>query len=270
MTCKLCGASLAPVHFFLENGLIRRGLEFIVTELCEILKVENGIPTVCKGAINTMADFLLPALSKGPFSKQEICDEKLQLCTSPHITKLKAQDYVDRVIGSKPAIIQDNHYVDNIYAKIAARETKGDIVRSIQFSDLHIDFAYQEGMPAQCDYPICCRNNGKDTRAKPGSRLAGFWGDYDCDIPQRTLDAMFDWVGKHQDILNITFLTWVGDNSGHNIWSNTDEEITNYTIAITDMMKERMGGLGIDFFPIQGNHDTWPVNVESFSVEYGN
>lgn len=125
-------------------------------------------------------------------------------------------------------------------------------------------------MPAQCDYPICCRNNGKDARAKPGSRLAGFWGDYGCDIPQRTLDAMFDWIGTHQETLNLTFATWVGDNSGHNIWSNSNEEITNYTITITEMMKKRMGGKGIDFFPIQGNHDTWPVNVESFAEEYGN
>lgn len=196
-TCWLCGFSLSPLRFLLENALIRKGLEFIALEACEVLKIEKGIPTVCKGAINEMADKLLPALAKGPFSQDRVCDEWLQVCKAPHIKKLKAEDFVNRVIGAKPDSVSNNTFVNDLYAKIAARKTKGDIVRSVQFSDLHIDFDYMEGMPAQCDYPICCRNNGKDTRAKEGSRPAGFWGDYDCDIPQRTLDAMFDWVGKH-------------------------------------------------------------------------
>jgi hypothetical protein len=27
---------------------------------------------------------------------------------------------------------------------------------------------------------------------------------------------------------------WTGDNSAHNVWDNTVEEITNYTITITE------------------------------------
>lgn len=27
-------------------------------------------------------------------------------------------------------------------------------------SDPHIDFKYQEGAPTECNFPICCRDNG--------------------------------------------------------------------------------------------------------------
>lgn len=59
---------------------------------------------------------------------------------------------------------------------------------------------------------------------------------------------------------------WTGDNSAHNVWSNTAEEITNYTINITESVKEIFGDESIVVYPTQGNHDTWPVNVEDFSL----
>lgn len=59
---------------------------------------------------------------------------------------------------------------------------------------------------------------------------------------------------------------WTGDNSAHNVWSNTEIEVTNYTVNITNTIKDVLGNSNITFFPIQGNHDTWPVNVEDFSA----
>jgi hypothetical protein len=81
---------------------------------------------------------------------------------------------------------------------------------------------------------------------------------------------MFDFIAKNQDTLKTDFVTWVGDNSAHNVWSNTNEEITEYTELITKMLKDQLGSIpDIDFFPIQGNHDTWPVNVQDFGVGPG-
>lgn len=44
---------------------------------------------------------------------------------------------------------------------------------------------------------------------------------------------MFDFIGKNQEQLKIDFITWVGDNSAHNVWDNTNEEVTDYTVNIT-------------------------------------
>ena len=62
------------------------------------------------------------------------------------------------------------------------------------------------------------------------------------------------------------FITWTGDNSAHNVWDNTAEEITEYTRNITNTLKESLGADSkIQVYPIQGNHDTWPVNVQEFT-----
>lgn len=143
-------------------------------------------------------------------------------------------------------------------------------MRSIQLSDPHIDFFYQEGSPSECGYPICCRDNGPDEFIKSTSRLAGKWGDYNCDIPHTTLKHMLDFIAENQDTLKTDFITWTGDNSAHNVWDNTEEEITRYTVNITDTIKESLKNTDIDIFPIEGNHDTWPVNVQDFSSPNSN
>jgi len=60
------------------------------------------------------------------------------------------------------------------------------------------------------------------------------------------------------------------DNSSHNTWNNTIEEITHYTEAVTDMIKDAIKDTDITVLPIQGNHDTWPVNIQDFSSPNSN
>jgi sphingomyelin phosphodiesterase len=81
---------------------------------------------------------------------------------------------------------------------------------------------------------------------------------------------MLDFISANQGTLKTDLMTWVGDNSAHNTWDNTAEESLNYTVTITEMWRQTMRDHNIDVFPIQGNHDTWPVNVENFSGPYTN
>lgn len=67
-----------------------------------------------------------------------------------------------------------------------------------------------------------------------------------------------------RDVAKPDIFFWTGDNSAHNVWSNTNEEVTQYTLAITNAIKETFVDSDIPVFPTQGNHDTWPVNVEDF------
>lgn len=54
---------------------------------------------------------------------------------------------------------------------------------------------------------------------------------------------------------------WTGDNSAHDVWKNTEEEIISYTKNITQTLINAFANTNITVYPIQGNHDTWPVNV---------
>lgn len=58
---------------------------------------------------------------------------------------------------------------------------------------------------------------------------------------------------------------WTGDNSPHNVWANDNNEVSNATYNITVAIQEVFDSTNITVLPIQGNHDTWPVNVQDFS-----
>ena len=200
-----------------------------------------------------------------------ICDEDLGLCSNPKITELSADDFVSKRLASKPDIIKNNDFVNNIYAKIKADPNPREIVRSIQITDLHIDFYYKEGAANECNFPICCRDNGPELLEVEGASKAGKWGDYKCDIPTRTLKNMFDFIANNQDTLKTSFITWVGDNSAHNVWDNSNEEVYQYTLNITDTLNQSLGkDSKIQIFPAMGNHDTWPVNVQDFTKPNSN
>ena len=53
---------------------------------------------------------------------------------------------------------------------------------------------------------------------------------------------------------------WTGDNSSHNVWSNSTKEVTDYTEEVTNIIKDAVKDANIKVVPIHGNHDTWPVD----------
>ena len=202
-------------------------------------KIEGGISSVCRGAIDLMATPLLPSIADGILSKFRICNEYFHLCSNPVIQELDAEEYVKSKIAAKPEFIKQNDFVNKLYEQIANDTNDRAVVRSIQISDPHIDFKYKEGSATQCNFPICCRDNGPEQQNLEGSRVAGKWGDYNCDIPLITLQKMFEKIASMQNELD--FITWVGDNSAHNVWDNSNEEITDYTNQITLALKSALG-----------------------------
>ena len=82
---------------------------------------------------------------------------------------------------------------------------------------------------------------------------------------------MFEFIGSNQDTLKTDFITWTGDNSAHNVWDNTNEEVTKYSADISNMLNKALGADSkIPIYPSMGNHDTWPVNVQDFSTPNSN
>jgi hypothetical protein len=71
-------------------------------------------------------------------------------------------DYVNQKLASKPSSIHDNNFINNLYKKIGEDPNPREKVRSVQIADPHLDLSYEAGLPTECGYPICCRNNGPD------------------------------------------------------------------------------------------------------------
>jgi len=75
----------------LTNDFIRLDiLEPLALLVCEGFKIEGGKKSVCMGAIDSMAQVLLPSLAHGIFSPLRVCDEILGFCKSPDIQELSA------------------------------------------------------------------------------------------------------------------------------------------------------------------------------------
>ena len=82
---------------------------------------------------------------------------------------------------------------------------------------------------------------------------------------------MFEFIAKNQEVLRTDFITWTGDNSAHNDWDSTDQDVTDYTTFISDALSKALGpDTEIEIYPVLGNHDTWPNNQQDFSKPYNN
>lgn len=96
-------------------------------------------------------------------------------------------------------------------------------------TDPHVDFYYTPGTIADCNMPLCCRPENGFT--SDPLRAAGEWGSYLCDIPHKLLSNMLEYI---RDEIKPDLLVWTGDNSAHNVWDNTQEEIISYVQNITE------------------------------------
>lgn len=57
---------------------------------------------------------------------------------------------------------------------------------------------------------------------------AGYWGDYTCDIPLRTLEMM---LGDVVDTQDLDYIIYTGDSPAHDVWiqskdRNLENEVT--------------------------------------------
>ena len=91
-----------------------------------------------------------------------------------------------------------------------------------------MDLYYKEGTNANCNMPLCCREeNGYPEDPKDA---AGPWGEYQCDTTPAVVKSMFEFM---RDELKPDVLFWTGDMSAHSVWENSNQEVAevNYVIA---------------------------------------
>ena len=68
----------------------------------------------------------------------------------------------------------------------------------VAFGDLHVDFKYKKGTNSNCGRLICCRDGEGD---------AGEWGHPNCDLPEKTMLNMFDFIDRE---IKPNFVVWGG------------------------------------------------------------
>lgn len=178
------------------------------------------------------------------------------------ITKIDLEQTVNNILATKPEEIRNDDYVQNMYEEMAKSGGDRKTLRALHLSDVHIDFQYKEGALSNCKEYLCCRADAgfpvhKDDIA------AGKWGASNCDIPVETFQSMLDHVVA-ENMPDMVF--WTGDNTPHDVWSNTADETVAYVVKVSEMIKEAFEGKDVTIMPIHGNHDTWVEEIESFAA----
>eukprot|EP00345_Euplotes_harpa_P014290 CAMPEP_0168352526 /NCGR_PEP_ID=MMETSP0213-20121227/22640_1 /TAXON_ID=151035 /ORGANISM="Euplotes harpa, Strain FSP1.4" /LENGTH=520 /DNA_ID=CAMNT_0008363827 /DNA_START=173 /DNA_END=1731 /DNA_ORIENTATION=+ len=198
-------------------------------------------------------------LSMKTFEPEYFCEVLLQVCSHENYSVRYSDEDVSRILSDKPSFIQNNDFVNNLYKEIeddTKRGVKRETMLMYHFSDLHFDLEYKAGSNIECGEIVCC--NPKAGPAPSPDKAAGKWGDYKCD----TNPELF-----HQLVysLNLTgqpdFIIWTGDSVRHEI-EQDPAVTTNATIYITELVENHSPKSVV--FPIQGNHEFNPMNIQDF------
>lgn len=115
---------------------------------------------------------------------------------------------ISTIMQGKPA--DADHFIDKMYAEIAADPSEREKVTFIQFADTHMDYKYKEGATADCGLSYCCR---EESETGKGIIKAGKFGTRtkNCDVPQVTVESVLDKIVA----LEADYLFWSGDNTAH-------------------------------------------------------
>ncbi|XP_068600621.1 sphingomyelin phosphodiesterase-like [Brachionichthys hirsutus] len=127
--------------------------------------------------------------------------------------------------------------------------------RVLFLTDVHWDQEYKVGSAADCQAPLCCREDSGSPSWR--RREAGYWGTYSkCDLPLWTLENLlenaaiagrWDWV------------YWTGDIPAHNVWSQTRTQQLSELKVISRLIRKHLG-FNVTVYPAIGNHESTPVN----------
>ena len=194
----------------------------------------------------------------GLLTKERMCDEVLGMCSKPDIQRIHLNHVVDRILADKPAEIQDDDFTNKLYKQIEKSRSERQTFRAVHLTDLHMDLEYKIGTKANCSDVMCCREeSGYPEPGANATEFAGRWGSYKCDLPTDVLENSLDYIVNE---LKPDVIFWTGDNNPHDVWEESNESVANYTIVMTQIIKDKLKGTDIAVVPIHGNHDTWPVD----------
>ena len=90
---------------------------------------------------------------------------------------------------------------------------------------------------------------------------AGKWGDEKCDLPERTMISLLEYVNK---VIQPDAALWGGDSIPHTL-DNLDLATTVQIMKnVSAEVKQRIPDTHI--YPTLGNHDTYPQDVFKFKT----
>lgn len=142
----------------------------------------------------------------------------------------------------------------------------GERVKVLHLSDIHLDPRYSVSSEANCSAGMCCRKNEYNAQFEDRILLpASAYGAYKCDTPYdlalAALESIGPLTGTETNGSSLAWTLYTGDLVSHEPENQLSQKYVEYTeTSIFGMLKKYLGG---PVFPVLGNHDTAPSNIDS-------
>ncbi|KAH8407108.1 hypothetical protein KR222_006554, partial [Zaprionus bogoriensis] len=244
-TCTLCRATVKVVANTIAgpeaelSGPTRdEDARNALLRICDYFSIQT--PAVCGG----LFDLNWPILD---YIFNETIAESSSICGMLPISicQLEQEEYTLNlnITGQSPS--ESN-------SELAERSDQDLLV--LHLTDIHYDPDYRSGSLADCDEPICCRDELPTGSNAVG---AGYWSDYrSCDTPRHLILNTFEHIKKTH---KLDWIYHTGDVPPHNIWSTTKQGNMDMLTEIDGLLSEYFPGIPI--YPCLGNHEPHPTNV---------
>ncbi|KAI9651255.1 hypothetical protein NHQ30_001293 [Ciborinia camelliae] len=148
-------------------------------------------------------------------------------------------------------------------ANAKAPKPSGQRKKVLHLSDFHLDPRYQVASEAACSSGMCCRYTNAPTT--PAIFPAPLYGSYKCDTPYflalAALQSIGALTGTGSYGSDPAFTIYTGDLVSHDSQNQMSRAYVEYTeTSIFSMLKSYIKN---PIFPVLGNHDSTPENIDS-------
>eukprot|EP01137_Pigoraptor_chileana_P002804 Opistho-2@42147 len=248
--CGVCTTFIHLVNDYIMSNKTLGELEFIAVKLCNNV-LDNASkfkgPIVCPGLIAAYTPPVVFIVLQLALVPEDVCT-RLQFCSSPAQVKLASSLPVEESEGHRLVSGKVAPAPAPTSASPKADSTK--VFRVLQLADMHVDAMYKENTNAHCGKFTCCRES-------EGPGTAGYWGDYSCDLPIRTISHTLDFISKMDP--RPDFIIWTGDNPPHDLSEESEESQLVASSVVGTLLRDHLSDF--DIAPSLGNHEGFPANL---------
>lgn len=207
-----------------------------VVDLCSNILKPLGVRVdpLCTGLMALQVPHIAKVLKDKRVTPARFCEYINSCFPAPEKQKTKKMNCKP----CKPYPIEDNCDSD---------------LKVVQLTDIHVERSYALDSSATCGLPVCCLK-------KWGTGNASEFGDYNCNIPPRTIELFV----KKVKTFNPDIILFSGDVPPHTMWDETAQSQMACTKLLVDILKRLLPNYNV--YPIIGNHEMFPTNL--FSQKY--